>query len=363
MLKKKIFFYTKHQQKGASSRYRSLQYFDLVSDNGYEIAHRYLFSDKYLVNKYKGNKISYLFIALVNYVSRVFNLIVDIRPGNVFFIEKELFPYVPFALESILRFFKVKYIVDFDDAIWHNYDSSKNKWVRLFLANKLKGVIKGSDFFIGGNDYLCDYAHRCGAKNILNLPTVTSLKVYNESFIGVKKEDITTIVWIGSPSTSPYILMLNDVLTGLSEKYSVAVKLIGFDRSLSNSLTFNHSIVDWDPNTEVMEMAKSHIGIMPLPDKPFEKGKCGFKLIQYMAVGLPVLASPVGVNEKIVKSNINGYICDSNSDWYDRLEELILDNNKMQSMGAESRIIYVEKYSLEANAPLLLSVLNRVSGH
>ena len=360
MKKSKLYFYTKHQFKGASSRYRSLQYFSYLEKEGYEIVHRFLFSDNYLNLKYNKNRFFY-FHAFLCIVKRFINLISDARRNNVFIIEKELFPYLPFCIEKVLRMIGVKYIVDYDDAIWHNYDSHRSSFIRYALGDKLKKVIYHSNFFIGGNDYLCNYAKYSNAKCIAQIPTVLSKARYDEVFIDSVKESVFTIVWIGSPSTSRYISGINSALNEISKVFAVNIKLIGFDEALSKSLVFPHTVVKWDSKTEITEMASSHLGIMPLPDTPFEKGKCGFKLIQYMAVGLPVIASPVGVNNEIVNDHVNGFKCSTNDQWYEKIKFLILNENLRVEMGKVNRQVFVEKYSLESVAPRYLKVIADVT--
>lgn len=359
MNKKTVYIYTKHQRQGASSRYRSIQYFDFLRKQGINVVHRFLFSDKYLLLKYNRNR-RYLLVAVMCYVRRLKDLFYDVRKGHVFVIEKELFPYVPLLIERWIQRLGVKYILDFDDAIWHNYDANRRKIVRIVLGNKLKKTIKSSNYFIGGNAYLCDYARRADCENIVTIPTVISQNRYSVDYLRLPKSDVFTLVWVGSPSTSPYLFQLNDTLKKLTETYTVDVRLIGFDQKKASQLAFPHTITPWDAETEVRELATAHVGLMPLPDLPFEKGKCGFKLIQYMAVALPVLASPVGVNVQIVQNGINGFTCQSSDDWYQRTVELMQSESLRVEMGHASRKIFVEKYSLESTSITYLATIKKV---
>lgn len=358
-MNKTIYIYTKHQHQGASSRYRSIQYFDFLRQQGYSVIHRYLFSDAYLGLKYARNR-RYLLVAVGCYLRRLLDLLRDVRKGHVFIIEKELFPYLPLNLERLIQAVGVRYILDFDDAIWHNYDANRRKIIRLLLGNKLQKIVKTADAFIGGNDYLCDYARHAGAKQVVMIPTVIPQSKYHDDYVRLPKNDRLTLVWIGSPSTSRYLLELNDPLQKLSDEFDLNVKLIGFDEQLAGQLRFRHSVVRWQAETEVGEMATAHIGMMPLPDGPFEKGKCGFKLIQYMAVGLPVLASPVGVNVQIVQNGVNGFTCQTGEEWYSRIRQLLLDENLRRAMGERSRAIFVDKYSLESASLTYLATIEQV---
>ncbi len=359
MSKKTVYIYTKHQGQGASSRYRSIQYFDFLQQQGVTVVHRYLFSDEYLKLKYSKSR-KHLFVAAVCYLKRFLNLISDVRKGRVFVVEKELFPYLPIKFEYLIKAVGAKYILDYDDAIWHNYDSHRRGIIRLLLGNKLKNIIHSSDYFIGGNDYLCEYARRAGAGHVVRIPTVIPQKKYHAACLDMPKSESFTLVWIGSPSTSPYLVELNDALGRLTREFNINVRLIGFDEKLSDSLSFRHTVVPWNADTEVAELASAHLGIMPLPDRPFEKGKCGFKLIQYMAVGLPVLASPVGVNVQIVENGVNGFTCQDSQDWYTRIRQIYLDAPLRIEMGKNSRQSFISKYSLEAASVIYLQTLEQV---
>lgn len=359
MKKKNIYIYTKHQGQGASSRYRSIQYFDFLEKQGFTVIHRYLFSDEYLALKYCRDR-RYILVAVMCYLRRFLDLFADVRRGRVFVIEKELFPYLPVKFERWIQLMGVKIILDYDDAIWHNYDANKRKIIRVLLGNKLKKIIKTANYFIGGNVYLCDYAKRAGCKNIVTIPTVISQKKYSSDYLKLPRSDIFTLVWIGSPSTSPYLFELNKALKRVTDEFNVNVKLIGFDENLTGRLAFRHTIVPWHADTELKELATAHLGIMPLPDRPFEKGKCGFKLIQYMAMALPVLASPVGVNAQIVQNGINGFTCQSDEDWYQRIVQIMCNETMRAEMGESSRRIFVENYSLESASLTYLSTIEQV---
>lgn len=129
---------------------------------------------------------------------------------------------------------------------------------------------------------------------------------------------------------------------------NVKVRLIG-----SGSIQMpgvNVEAVQWSNESEVAKICKFDVGIMPLPDEPWTRGKCGFKLIQYMACGLPVVASPVGVNADIVSDGVNGYLADTTDQWVNRLSRLASDHSLREGMGQEGRKLVEEQYCLQATA-------------
>jgi len=325
----KILFLTKYEYLGASSRYRTLQYLPYVRESGFEFDVLPLFNDKYLEYKYAYGKTNIL-ITLGRLFKRMRTVLFDSYKYDLLVIEYELVPYFPAFFEYYLKLIKTSYILDYDDAVWHNYDNHKNWWVRKFLGNKLN-------------------------KKVVKIPTSIDLERYRcESD---EKKGKFIIGWIGSPATSKYILNINNVLSNFTKEYNAIVHLIGFDKKLQDKLLFNHKIIDWNEETEVQEICKFDIGIMPLSNSPFEIGKCGFKLIQYMGCKKPVIASPVGENKIIVEHGVNGYLAQNSQEWYNYLKILYNSSNLRKKLGGKGYEKVVEKYSLEVTKEIYLNVL------
>ena len=193
----RILYFTKYSSLGASSRLRSIQYFHLLETNGFEVLHFPLFSDKYLRLVYKGKKTRFLFL-FFSYMRRFFHLWA-IRKKDILFIEKELFPYIPAWFEMALNRLGFKYYVDYDDAIFHNYDLNPNKIIRRILQHKIDIVMKNSKCVFAGNEYLAERARKSGAKRIQKLPTV----IDTEKYYKIKASNNPNFIlgWVGSPST------------------------------------------------------------------------------------------------------------------------------------------------------------------
>lgn len=340
----KILFLTKHEYMGASSRYRTLQYLPYVKEKNIDFDVKPLFSDEYLRYKYKYGKENKI-ITLKRILSRIKTILFDAIKYDILVIEKELIPYTPPLLEYYLNLRKIPYIVDYDDAVWHNYDMHKNKLVRFLFTNKIKYVMKNAQCVIAGSEYIVNYAKQANASNIVKIPTVIDLEKYicNE----VEKKNTFIIGWIGSPSSSKYILEINTLLKKFTDNYNAVVHLVGFDKKLAEQLLFNHKIIDWSEESEVKEINYFDVGIMPLPNTPFERGKCGFKLIQYMGCKKPVIASPVGENKIIVENNINGFLVNNEKEWLIALEKLYNSNELCKSMGENAYMKIKNFYSLD----------------
>lgn len=348
----KIIFLPKYARIGASSRLRTYQYLDAVRAAGHELRIYPLFGDNYLAARYKGG-VRYLQL-ISAYFARLLRLF-SLGAYDLVVIEKELFPYFPAFFESLLGWAGMRYIVDYDDAIFHNYDRSKYGIVRFLLGNKIAIVMKNATLVIAGNAYLAQKAMAAGAKRVELLPTVIDVERY-----GIKQPSEPTarftIGWIGTPFTFKYVKTLTEVFKQLSAHYPITLHLIGAPQGLG---LLNEKVIPWSEETEVAEIQEFDIGIMPLDDSPWEQGKCAYKLIQYMGCGIPVVASPIGMNTSVVREGENGFLAVSEQEWYSALEKLILDAALRRKMGAAGYSSVQEHYSLAKAAERYISFLER----
>ncbi len=336
----RIIFYTKYPREGASSRLRSYQYKSFFESLGYECIYYPLHSSTYIHLLYT-NQPRYL-DAFKSYFKRLISLF-KIRKQDIIIIEKEIFPYMPPVIEFFLKKIGIRYIVDFDDAIHHNYDNSNNFLVRFLLKNKIPIVMKSSEIVTVGNEYLANYAKKNNSKKIIKIPTVID---NNKYFVESKLNKTVNIGWIGTPYTSVYLKNLIPVFERLYEKFPIKIILIG---ALKNDFDFEFiDCIQWSEESEVRSIQMLDIGIMPLEDSPFERGKCGYKLIQYMACGIPVIASPVGENKVIVDDGNNGYLAKSNKDWEDFLNKLIKDEDLRRRIGMNGYNKVQKNYTIDS---------------
>ena len=360
---KKILFFTKYSRLGASSRLRSLQYIPFLNENECEIEVSSLYDDEYLSEYYK-NKNRSLIKIISCYFKRICSLF-SLHKYDFIYIEKELFPYLPSIFERILNILNIKYIVDYDDAVYHNYDSS-NKWiVRVFLSKKINNVMRFSSLVIVGNQYLYNKAYESGAKNIELIPTVIDIKRY-PTVIDIKYyqnekgnlyNNEFVIGWIGSPYTQKYLKEIYKDILKLSGEFNIKLIFIGGNLELLKEFKgVNIEVVPWSEDTEVNNIKMFNVGIMPLPNENFEKGKCGYKLIQYMACGLPVVASGVGVNIDIINDWDNGYLISEELTWYNAIKKIILSPELSLMFSVNSRKAVEEYYSTKIQQEKLLKL-------
>lgn len=332
----KVIFLCKYGKAGASSRYRFFNYLPFFDEFDCEFVP--LLSDEYLNELYKtkNNKFRIIKLLLNSVITRIFFLL-NSSNDNIYIIEKELIPYAPFFIEKFLLKNK-KYCLDYDDYVGATY--SQSKILKFFLGNKIFKLVENSRLTTVGNKWYFDIFEN--HRSLQYLPTNIEYKKYLLRSSNVQDHDIFTLVWIGSKSTSKYLSVIEEAFIALNKKYKIFLKVIGGKAPFEHENIIN---VTWAEETEILELRKSDVGIMPLYDSLWEKGKCGFKLVQYMGVGLPLLASPSPANNEIIQNN--GFICKDSLDWYSNIENLYLDLELRKKLSKISLIRVAENYSYE----------------
>ena len=350
----KILLLSKYSRKGASSRLRSLQYLPYLEAEGIEVFPRPLFDDEYLEALYtQGRRSS--FKIFWQYTKRLMVLL-RCSKFDFIWIEKEMFPYFPAFGERLVSLLGKPYVVDYDDAVFHNYDLSGNPAVRLILGKKIDVVMRKSSLVMAGNSYLARRANLAGASEVVVIPTVVDTERYSSK--PVVSGAPLIIGWIGSPSTEHYIVNLCAVLSAIYDRFGTKLLLVGARPEIVDSLPgCNVEVAPWSEETEVEQICKMDIGIMPLSDGPWENGKCGYKLIQYMACGVPVIASSVGVNAEIVNASESGLLADDDEGWSEALGMLLVSEQKRSAFGAQGRKAVMSTYSLDVQGASLRDAL------
>lgn len=350
----KILLLSRYGHLGASSRYRSYQYLPFLENYQIKFTSLPLVDDDYLQSKYTGKSIFPLTIVIA-YVKRLIALI-QIAKYDLIWIEYELFPSLPAWFESIISL-KKSYIVDYDDAIFHRYDLSHNPVIKQLLGKKIDKIMISASIVTVGNSYLAERAIKAGASRVELLPTVIDLNKY--PILDRPNNDTFTIGWIGSPTTTKYLESLAPVFQSICSNGRARVVAIGAKDFQIEGVDLQ--IKKWSEETEVNDLNQIDVGIMPLDDTPWSRGKCGFKLIQYMACSKPVIASPVGINTEIVEEGVNGFLAATHQEWIDALSKL-RDNWELQEkMGQNGRKKVAQEYCLAVTAPKLLELLKSVA--
>lgn len=336
---------SRYGRLGASSRMRIYQYVPALQAMGIEVEVSPLLSDNYIKRLYAEQMTNWLGV-FHDYLMRTIHLL-SAKKFDLLWIEKELFPNLPAWFEQALHALNVRYVVDYDDAIFHNYDLSSHPAKRL-LIDKIDKVMRHSAMVVCGNAYLAERARSAGARHVEIIPTVIDLDRYEVG--GPISRDHFVIGWIGSPSTAKYLDLVAPALKVLAAEFPLRLRVIGARFSWPG---LDVDCRSWAEDSEAEEIQDFDIGIMPLIDSSWERGKCGYKLIQCMACGKPVIASPVGVNREIVVDGGNGYLASMDDEWIQAFRALFLDAQDRVAMGAQGRGFVEEKYCLQVTAPRL----------
>jgi len=348
--------FTRYCEAGSSSRIRVYQFRDYREEKGFEVHISPLLDRDYLFLLYKRKRrgVRAILRGILNRVRELRSL----KGYDLIWVEKGLFPWFPLVAERFLRT-GIPCILDYDDAIFHNYDLHPRWVVRPLLGKKIDTSMAGAAMVIVGNEYLGQRAREAGARRVEILPSVVDLSKYP----GIRektREGPLTIGWIGSPSTAKHLLEAESALKLVCRDRGGEIVLIGAGENPFSGLM--GTIREWEREREAEEIGNIDVGIMPLPDNPWERGKCGFKLIQYMACGKPVVASPVGVNREIVVDGVNGFLASSRDEWVRALERLKSDPELRKTMGANGRRMVEEKYCLQVTAPRMHRLLLEAAG-
>ena len=335
----------------ASNRYRLGQYAEGLTGFGVDLKVRHLLSDDYLKSLFLSQNMP-IKIIIKDCLARFRDLLHQ-NDYDVVILHCELIPFMPGLLERAL--IRKPYIYDFDDAFYLKYRTGKMSWAKPLLGNKFDGIMASAAAVTAGNHCLADYATRFNC-NTHYLPTVVDTNRYIP-LKGNGDSEVFTVGWIGSPSTAPYLQELIEPLSDIGKEGAVRLIVIGGKApKIPNVSVVEH---EWDEYTELELINVFDVGVMPLPDNDWARGKCAFKLIQYMACAVPVIASPVGANVDVVNKD-SGLLASSAKEWVDALR-LLRDKPAMRvNMGEAGRNRVVNHYSLQQNLPKLAGVVHQV---
>jgi glycosyltransferase involved in cell wall biosynthesis len=248
-------------------------------------------------------------------------------------------------------------VYDFDDAVMYRNKNASSPYSPT-RKRRFARIVKAADHVIAGNTFLYDQARQY-AKQVTVIPTAIDIKKYTPKNYN-KKNTKVTVGWIGSSSTLPYLDHIKGVFEALGERYKhIELKIIcdGF-------LDFKNIAVIkkiWNEKDEIEDLRSLDIGVMPLTDDPWSRGKCSLKILQYYGVGLPVICTPVGVNRDVVQDGVTGFWAITHDEWLEKLSVLIEDPLLRKMMGMRGGELVRESYSLQACAPEFYGVLDEVA--
>lgn len=357
----RVLFIAPHPVEGPSTRFRLVQFFDYLSRNGVECELRPFFTSSEARHIYRsGHTARKILLTLRATLRRMGDLA---RAGryDVVYILREAFPFGPGIVERILHRRAGRMVFDFDDAIYLPSSAFQNPLDRLRDWTKPAALARSADFVLPGSAHLASFALQNGAteSQLMILPTVVDPGIYCPIEVPSSGTDVV-IGWIGTPRNTSYLRDMMPVFQRVAERCKQArFVFVGAEAFDTGSVAVEFR--EWSLENEVADLQSFDVGIMPLPSNDFEKGKCGFKLIEYMAVGVATVASPVGANIDIVLDGTTGFLAEGEDAWVTALARLTDDGALRRQMGASGRKRAQDHYSTDVVAPKLLEVLREVA--
>jgi glycosyltransferase involved in cell wall biosynthesis len=342
-----------------SQRFRFEQYISEIKKNNFEITHRSFLNQQTWLIFYKKGLLLKKIVGILSGLWNRFLLIFTIHRYQIVFIHRE----ACFIGGAFFEYFYSKrnknIIFDFDDAIWlHDVSKANDSLGWLKKPEKTSKIISFSKLVIAGNAYLADYAKKYNP-NVIIIPTTIDT-AYHFNKKAKKNSDKITIGWTGSSTTNRHLKILLPVINILKAKFSKHICLVMISNIPLEDTSALIEFKPWNKETEIEDLAQFDIGIMPLPDDEWTRGKCGFKGLQYMALEIPTVMSPVGVNTEIIQDGENGFLAASEEEWIEKLSLLIESPELREKLGKAGRKTVVEKYSVEANKQKYLDAFNSV---
>jgi glycosyltransferase involved in cell wall biosynthesis len=353
----KVLALARYGPVAASARYRMFEMVPRLASEGITLDVQPLLPDAYVRSlRVRG---AGMVLALARaYVDRVAAML---RSGayDAVFVQYEALPWVPAALEQALYRRDVPLVLDYDDAWHHRYQEHRSGLVRALLGGKIPALVRAADAVVVGSRYLEAFAQALDAR-VVRIPTSIELERYPRAPRVRDAAAPPVIGWIGSPATAPYLAPLAEPLRAVAERTGARVTVIG---APPGALAGPHvEVVPWSAASEVALLDAMDVGIMPVPDEPFARGKCAFKLIQYMGAWKPVVASPVGENQHVVAPGENGWLATSAEEWQGALERVLTDPAAAAAMGRAGRARVEAGYTQAGAARTLAQLLRDVVG-
>jgi glycosyltransferase involved in cell wall biosynthesis len=331
----------------------------LRREHGIDVEYRPFESAALTQVLYENGKALEKAILLLRDTARRRSVVASARAHDVVVVYREAALMGPPIYEWLLSRTDVPIVYDFDDAIWlapkHAMVSTNNAFRMLKFMGKTAAICKWASVVTVGNGYLADWARRQN-RNVRVVPTSIDLESYPVQAAPPREEPFT-VVWSGTFSTLPHLELARAPLEALAKRRAVRLNVI-CDRPLAQPFAgVETHFIRWRADEEAKSIGTGHVGIMPLPDDAFTRGKCGCKALQYMAAGRVAVASPVGVNSDIVRHRENGFLASSDREWTEILDELASSIALRARVAAAGRLTVEERFSATRSAGLFADAI------
>jgi glycosyltransferase involved in cell wall biosynthesis len=357
-MKPRVLFLVTNPIESPGERYRIYQFLPYLEAAGIVCVVHSLFSDdNYEVVNREGDVLRKA-AALVSGAMKRISKLLRAQEFDAVVSYRQPIALWPGSAEALLARFKAPYIFDFDDAIYLPPPSPTSSISTLLRPPRLvRKNIELATVTVVAGDHVAAYARRYSSR-VEVIPTCVDTERYPQHENWANSGPIV-VGWIGSRSTSQYLHVLDDVWQRLAHKDRVIFRVIGGSYAHSSVRVEE---VRWSLETEAQDVAGFDIGVMPLPDDEWTRGKGGLKLLQYMAAGVPAVGSSVGGNAGIIRHGIDGMLASSTEEWIRCLDRLTGDPNLRRQLGGAGKTRVTERYSLSRWAPRWAELLFEVTG-
>lgn len=340
-------------------RYRIEQWEPLLREKGVEITFSPFETDELRSILYRrGHTVQKMKTVLQNINNRRAELR-SLKDFDLVYVFREAALLGPAVFEKQIERSGVPMIFDFDDAVFVSYKSPSNGYLSyLKFPGKTATTCRLSAHIMAGNEYLADYARQFN-KNVTIVPTTIDTDKYLYSKDGAAN-DVPVVGWSGSFSTVQHLDTLRETLQALAKTEKFRLRVIGTPEYTLEGVDVE--AMQWRADTETEDLSRIDIGVMPLPDDRWSKGKCGLKALQYMALGIPTICSSVGVNSEIIKDGVNGFLADTKDEWIEKIKRLLHSTALQKQIGMAGRQTVVDEYSAKVQAPRVFEIFSNVVG-
>ncbi|HEX8027880.1 MAG TPA: glycosyltransferase family 4 protein [Vicinamibacterales bacterium] len=350
-------------EEGAGCRFRIAQFMPYLNAHGFDVTLSALYTTEFFRQVYKPGNLLRKAAGFAALSLKQLSKLSDGRTYDVVFLYREILPIGPAVMEWLLTLPGNPPIVfDFDDAIFLRNTSDANQLIAaLKVPSKVATIVRRSAHVIAGNDYLADYARRFNPA-VTTIPTCVDTSVFRprDGAAGARDPRGPVIGWIGSPTTADYIKGLGGVLREVAARHPFVLRVSGTGQPLELPGVHVENAT-WALADEIELFRNLDIGVYPLVDDEWARGKCGFKAIEFMACGVPVVAAAVGVNREIIQDGVNGFLASTPDEWVSKLGLLIGDPALRAKFAAAGRATIESRYSLHVNAPRVAEVLRQAA--
>lgn len=338
-------------------RFRIEQWEPLLRQRGVEITYAPFENELLHGLLYKAGNMGGKLAQVSRGFARRLSLINSVKQFDAVYIFREAALLGPAVFERMIKRRRVPIVFDFDDAVFVSYRSPSNGYLSyLKFAAKTKTICRLASHVMVGNSYLADYARQFNP-HVTIVPTTIDTEKY--SVRHSNPSDIPVIGWTGSFSTVQHLDTLRGALQKLAEREKFRLRVIGTPEYRLEGVPVE--AIPWRSESELDDLRPIDLGVMPLPNDAWSKGKCGLKALQFMALGIPTICSPVGVNTEIIQDGENGFIADTEQEWVDKMGRLLRSVELRNQLGLAGRATVDQKYSAIAQAPRVYEVLESIA--